>query len=189
MFAELQLLWWNAKVCKILLVNKILLVANEECFFPSENQNRWKYILQRGSKAGPASDLPSKSFTWKDINSNSIAIQTSPSLKGWCDEWRLVQTMPLHRAERTWECTWRVNTVSKCTVHSVISTRLRFAVLRPSRSCLVNSLCSKSTLSSCRIYLCAVKGIYNVFRCVFSFALNTVSNLTDWRFSTGLSCI
>jgi len=27
------------------------LVANEECFFPSENQNRWKYILQRGSKA------------------------------------------------------------------------------------------------------------------------------------------
>ena len=154
-------------------------------FFPSKNQNWWKYI----SKAGPASDLPSKSFTWKDINSNSIAIQTSPSLKGWQDEWRLVQTMPLHRAERTGECTWRVNTVSKCAVHSVISTRLRFAVLRPSRSCLVNSLCSKSTLSSCRIYLCAVKDIYNVFRRVFSFALNTVSNLIDWRFSTGLSCI
>ena len=57
-------------------------------FFSIENQNWWKYILQRGSKAGPASDLPSKSFTWKDINSNSIAIQTSPSLKGWRDEWR-----------------------------------------------------------------------------------------------------
>jgi len=188
MFAELQLLWWNAKVCKILLVNKILLVANKKSFFHRKIKICGKKFCS-AVQSGPASDLPSKSFTWKDINSNSIAIQTSPSLKGWRDEWRLVQTMPLHRAERTWECTWRVNTVSKCTVHSVISTRLRFAVLRPSRSCLVNSLCSKSTLSSCRIYLCAVKDIYNVFRCVFSFALNTVSNLTDWRFSTGLSCI
>jgi len=106
---QLQLLWWNAKVCKILLVNKILLVANKKSFFHRKIKicgNKFCSAVQ----SGPASDLPSKSFTWKDINSNSIAIQTSPSLKGWQDEWRLVQTMPLHRAERTWECTWRVNT-------------------------------------------------------------------------------
>ena len=84
---ELQLLWWNAKVCKILLVNKILLVANKKSFFHRKIKicgNKFCSAVQ----SGPASDLPSKSFTWKDINSNSIAIQTSPSLKGWRDEWR-----------------------------------------------------------------------------------------------------
>jgi len=104
---QLQLLWWNAKFAKFCSSTKYSWLPTRNPFFIGKSKS---VEINFAFQSGPASDLPPKSFTWKDINSNSIAIQTSPSLKGWQDEWRLVQTMPLHRAERTWECTWRVNT-------------------------------------------------------------------------------
>jgi len=92
-----------------------------------------------------ASDLSLKIL--REKISNSIAIQTSRSLKGWQNEWRCSSKDAFASSRE--KCTWRINTPSTMSKSKVCcafncSCFHKFAVLRPSRlSCLVNILVPK----------------------------------------------
>lgn len=85
----LQLLTWD--VILNLPLQKILFVANQSKY--SLLAKSMETYFQKWARHPICPLDESKSFTWKIcIDSNSIAIQTSPSLKCWQDECYLVQT-------------------------------------------------------------------------------------------------
>jgi len=120
-------------------------------FSRSENENLSRNIYSK------ASDLSSKVLPEKI--SNSIAIQTSPSLKGWQNEWRCSSKDAFASSRE--KCTWRINTrstmsKSKC----VLSTIFPFCVP-------VDCPAWWIPLSQIFGYLCAQSlHFYNVFRCL-----------------------